>query len=110
MKPEIDETLLTAYALGELDARDRARVAAHVEIDAEARRYVEDVREAASVVTGELSQEPAEGLLQIQRELIEQRLRDATIRQRSRGSRLRRWLPLAASIAASVAIVGGLAA
>ena len=108
---EIDETLLTAYALGELDARERARVAAHVEADAEARRHVDDVRDAAAMVTSELTREPVEGLLAIQREMIERRLRDgANSRQSGRGLRLRRWLPLAASVAASVAIVGGIAA
>lgn len=118
MRPEIDETLLTAYALGELDARERGRVAAHVEADADARRYVEEIRETAGLITDHLGLEPADGLTALQHEVIERRLRQfegaaavAPANPMRIGSarrlRLRQWLPLAASLAASIAIVCG---
>lgn len=120
MQPEIDDTLLTAYALGELDARERARVAAHVEADGEARRYVEEVRETAGLITDHLGLEPADGLTVLQHESIERRLRQVEVARSAAGAaaaplrlapvrpmRLRQWLPLAASLAASIAIVCG---
>lgn len=109
MKPKIDEMLLTAYALGELDARERERVAAHVEANPEARLHVEAMRETALVVRNDLIAEPVDGLTQIHREVIEQRLQalDRAARRRAKAASLRwrRWVPLAGSVAASIAIV-----
>ena len=97
MKPEIDETLLTAYALGELDARERARVAAHVESDPELLRHVEATREMAATVTAELGRESVDGLSEIHREVIERRLRETQRASRERAARarmrFRRWVP-----------------
>lgn len=117
MKPEIDETLLTAYALGEVNARERGRVAAHVDADADARRYVEEVRATAGMITDQLAAEHGDGLTVRQHESIERRLRQfegaaaaavpLRLVQPGRAMRLRQWLPLAASLAASIAIVCG---
>jgi hypothetical protein len=125
--PEIDETLLTAFALGELDmdADERERVAAHVDTYPDAHRFVEDVRESAGLVVGALGMELVDGLTEFQHEMIERRLselhgepqpmrfRPATLRRAAspaalaREARFRRWLPTLASAAASVMIVAG---
>ena len=75
---ENDESLLTAYALGELDAAERARVAAWVDADAAARLYVEQVRETAGVVAGGLAREHGDGLGLLHREVIERTLREVS--------------------------------
>jgi hypothetical protein len=129
--PEIDDTLLTAFALGELDMDpdERERVAAHVAHDADAHRLVEEVRESAGLVVGALEMELVDGLAEFQHEMIERRLselhgepepmrfRPATLRTGAeggshatvlaRGARFRRWLPTLASAAASILIVAG---
>jgi hypothetical protein len=114
MKPEIDDTLLTAYALGELDAQERDRVAAHVEANPEARLHVEAMRETALAVRNDLIAEPVDGLTEIHREVIERRLQESARSARRRAAaaslRWRRWLPLAGSIAASIAIVAAVLA
>jgi hypothetical protein len=118
MRPEIEEDLLTAYALGELSAEERRVVGAYVSAYPDARRYVEEVRETARLVADGLGAEPVDGLTALQHEVIEHRLRQherasgsavpAPVRPASgRGMRVRQWLPLAASLAASVAIVFG---
>jgi hypothetical protein len=131
--PHMDETLLTAFALGELDSDpdERDRVAAHLESDDEARRFVDEVRESAGLVGGALGMELADGLNEFQHERIERRLREldwepqqplrfrpATMPANgharpvvrlgvARGGRLRQWLPTLASVAASILIVAG---
>lgn len=129
---DIDETLLTAYALGELDmdADERERVAARVESDADALRFVEDVRESAGLVVGALDMELVDGLSEFQHEMIERRLRElhgepepeslpfrpavlrydgsaARAASLARRARFRRWLPTLASAAAAVLIIAG---
>jgi hypothetical protein len=129
--PDIDETLLTAFALGELDMDpdERDHVAAHVENDVDARRFVEEVRESAGLIVGALGMELVDGLTEIQHEMIERRLRELhsepqLLRFRAaplhagtagrsnaatlaRAARFRAWLPTLASAAASVLIVAG---
>jgi hypothetical protein len=133
--PNIDETQLTAFALGELDmdADERVRVAAYVESDAEAQRFVDDVRESAGLVVGALDMELVDGLTEFQHEMIERRLRElhgepqplrfrpatlhhggvaptttsATAAALARRARFRRWFPTLASAAASVLIIAG---
>jgi len=50
MNPEIDDPILTAYALGELNEQECAVVEARLQTDAEARQFVEETR----VFSGEL--------------------------------------------------------
>jgi hypothetical protein len=132
---DIDETLLTAYALGELDMDpdERERVAAHVDSNISARRFVDDVRESAGLVVGALSVELVDGLTEFQHEMIERRLSElhgapqplpfrpttlhaaaaaykanpAAAAKLARASRFRRWIPTLASAAASILIVVG---
>ena len=54
-----DDPRLTAYALGELDAADRAEVEALLADSPEARRFVEEIRATARLLTEQLHQEPA---------------------------------------------------
>ena len=65
MAIEMNEMKLTAYALGELYGPERAAVEAHVADDADARRFVDEMRETARVVTDELAHEPVVGLLAV---------------------------------------------
>src|SRR5690242_20626704 len=50
MKRDIEEAELTAYALGELDERERARVERAIEESADGRRQVEETRAVAESV------------------------------------------------------------
>ena len=59
MTRPIDETVLTAYALGELDPTEAAGVQALLEHDAEARQLVEDLRDLAALAHEALMDEPA---------------------------------------------------
>ena len=54
---DITQPRLTAYALGELDERDRRAMEAYVATDPHAQREVEDVRAVARLLTNELSKE-----------------------------------------------------
>ncbi len=58
MKIDPNDPRLTAYALGELDAVERAKVEALLKDDESARREVETIRRAASMVADELQSEP----------------------------------------------------
>ncbi|MGC3988251.1 MAG: von Willebrand factor type A domain-containing protein [Chthoniobacteraceae bacterium] len=70
MNPEIDDPILTAYALGELNAQERAAVEARLAGDAEARRYVEETRAFAGELAGLLKATPAANLTPEQKESI----------------------------------------
>lgn len=109
----IDEISLTAYALGELSGPERAAIAAHLAGNEEARRYVAEVRATAHMLSDELTRESFGGLSDLQQAAIENQLVEHTLllptpRMR-RHVRRERWV-LAMSIAASVAIVGGVIA
>ncbi len=62
---------LTAYALGELDAADRAEVESQLEHCEESRATVDDVRETAELIRGELASEPTAALTETQRAAVE---------------------------------------
>ena len=66
-----DDTRLTAFALGELDDADRAAVEAEIADCAESRKYIEEVRETARLLTEQFHAEPAPGLTPEQRRAIE---------------------------------------
>src|SRR5580692_9392088 len=77
MIPGIDESLLTAYALGELSGADRAAVAACLASSVEARQFVAEVRSTAHLLADELARESFGGLTELQHAAIEQKLDDA---------------------------------
>jgi Ca-activated chloride channel family protein len=58
MKIDPNDPRLTAYALGELDDAERAEIEALLKDDEAARREIETIRRAATVVTSELQSEP----------------------------------------------------
>jgi len=58
MKLSPDDPKLTAYALGELDAAERAAIEAVLADSPEARAVVEEIRAAAERLTSELAAEP----------------------------------------------------
>ena len=69
MKP-IDEIKLTAYALGELSAAERADVEARLRRDPAAQAAVDDIRALAARLETELKNEPAPALTDDQRRRI----------------------------------------
>ena len=63
MKLTPDDPKLTAYALGELDATERAAVEAALARSPECRRAVEEIRALAGALTTELAQDAATATL-----------------------------------------------
>ncbi len=70
---------LTAYALGELSAADRAAVDAEINDCAESRQFVAEVRETARLLTEQFQQESAPGLTDQHRQAIEVGLKPASV-------------------------------
>jgi Ca-activated chloride channel homolog len=70
-----NDARLTAFALGELEGEERAEIEALIAEDAEARAFVEGVRETAKELEQELALEPAPALSNEQRERIEAGMR-----------------------------------
>src|SRR4051794_3929870 len=69
--PPHDDPRLTAYALGELDASERAAIEVLLAESPESRRFVEDIRTTAQLLTDQLHQEPSPGLASEHRRAIE---------------------------------------
>jgi Ca-activated chloride channel family protein len=93
---------LTAYALGELAGAQHAEVVALLADCAESRKYVEEVRAMAQLLTESLHQEPSPGLSPEHRRAIEVELEPAApivVKARTR------WVPLL-SFAAAAGICG----
>ncbi|MEO8702074.1 MAG: von Willebrand factor type A domain-containing protein [Kofleriaceae bacterium] len=97
MSWNMDDPRWTAYVLGELDDGDRAELAAVLEADADARAYVESLREAIGVIETELAALPAPALDELQR----QRIQKAAVKPRYRTA----WWIAGGVAAASVALV-----
>ncbi|MCA1685087.1 MAG: hypothetical protein LC745_03715 [Planctomycetia bacterium] len=98
---------LTAFALDELDDADRLAVEAQLAGCAESRRYVEEVRETARLLTEQLRQEPAPGLTPEHRQAIEVGLEPAA----SVALKVSRpWAPVLLSAAAAGLLLAGTAA
>ncbi|HRZ17579.1 MAG TPA: hypothetical protein P5141_08455, partial [Candidatus Hydrogenedentes bacterium] len=57
-----DDPLLTAYALGEVTDEERAAVERFLEKNPDARAEVEEIRAAATLLTGALAEEDAPAL------------------------------------------------
>lgn len=69
-----NDPILTAYALGELDAADAARVEAMLADDETASRLIEEIRATASGLEAMLSAEPLPALHETQRAYIAARI------------------------------------
>ena len=97
-----DDWRLTAYALGELEGRERADVEARLARDEGARREVEAIRSAASALAAQIQEAGSPVLTGEQRAAVIARAqREAPV------FRLRRshWITAAVSMAAGAAIV-----
>jgi len=114
MPTPIDESQLTAYALGELTGAERAAVAAYLAGSTDARQYVADVRATANLLVDELVRESFGGLSDSQYAIIEDKLDGAlrlpAARPRARRKIRRDHLVLLMSLAASIIIVCGVLA
>lgn len=108
MRSEADEMNLTAYALGELEGAEREAVGASLAASSENRRFVEEVRSAARLVSEELAREPVGGLDAIHYAAIELRLRGSPAPlMAGRGDWMRGHMGFVLSLAASIAIISG---
>ena len=65
-----DESLLTAYVLGELDENQRAEVEAWIEESQEARAQLEEIRQSVFFLESEFESEPVVELAREQRAAI----------------------------------------
>jgi len=97
MTNEHDNSMLTAYAMGELSGPDAAAVEARLAADPAARAELDEIRQVADLLTAELQSEPAPPLAVSQREAIEGAAPLAA-------SQRLRW-PLIAGLAAAAAAI-----
>jgi Ca-activated chloride channel family protein len=104
MTLDFSDPRLTAYALDELDAAERAEVEAQLAGDPERRRLVEEIRATARLLTEHLQNEPRPKLAPEQREAIEARLQAA-----KPAPPRRPWIKRFGPTAAVVAMIGLLA-
>ncbi|HMB04679.1 MAG TPA: von Willebrand factor type A domain-containing protein [Isosphaeraceae bacterium] len=79
MPLDYSDPRLTAYALDELDAAERAEVEAQLAGDPERRRFVEEIRATARLLTEQLHKEPSPKLATEQSEAIEDHVSWGTI-------------------------------
>jgi len=105
MNPQIDDPILTAYALGELNAEERAAVDARLANDAEARQFVEETRAFANDLADLLKAAPPADLTPEQKNAIL-----AEAHEQGAGGRkiipLSRWIaPVALAASVTVALV-----
>ncbi|HOC71933.1 MAG TPA: hypothetical protein PKL54_03915, partial [Candidatus Hydrogenedentes bacterium] len=75
-----DDPLLTAYALGEVTDEERAAVERFLEKNPDARAEVEEIRAAATLLTGALAEEDAPALTPEQRAAVLEAAEPAPIR------------------------------
>src|SRR3954471_6171671 len=75
--PPHEDPRLTAYALGELDDSERQAIEVLMAESPESRRFVEDIRATAKLLTDELHKEPSPGLATEHRQAIEVQLQPA---------------------------------
>ena len=108
MKLSKDNPLLTAYALGELDAGQAAEVEAAILADESLRVEVEAIRSLAGELEGELSAEPMPRLSALERARLEQRAAELDRAAAAGAVRSRRGLRWAA-VAAAVLLAAGAA-
>ncbi len=89
----------TAYALGELDAAERAECDQILETNPDARAYVASLKEAIGTIETELAAQPAPALDELQRKRIEKAAQVQPKRSKTR------WLFGAGAAAAGVAVL-----
>jgi len=98
-----DDPLLTAYALGEVSDEERAAVERFLNENPDARAEVEEIRAAATLLTGALAEEEAPALTPEQREAVLEAAADpAPTRAPARHGRLVLRLALAAGLIVAI--------
>ena len=75
--PDFDEAKLTAYALNELDAAERGAVEKILAENADARRWMAEVQQTATLLEGELKAEECPALTSAQARELQQKIRAA---------------------------------
>ena len=105
MNTEPDEAKLTAFALGELDASDRAAVEGRLADDPAARHTVEEVRELAEIAREELAAAPAGRLTDTQRSALEARASALGAERTARRRRRVLWLSVGIPAAAAAILI-----
>ena len=75
--PNFDEAKLTAYALNELDAAEMAEVENLIATNPDAKAWVEDVRQTATLLEAELKMEECPSLTSEQARALQQKIRAA---------------------------------
>ena len=107
----ITDEQLSAFALGELEGEERARVEAHLAQNESARQEVEQVRATAALLRDELSRQADVGLLDEQRGAIASKfntpLRPPLRSAAGQPVRRTRWAMLALAAAACAAVASG---
>jgi anti-sigma factor RsiW len=107
MRSELEETKLTAYALGLLDGKERVAVERFLAASEGARREVEEIRETATALREAFGTAPGHSLTPEQRRTIEaaavgQPVAGVPAKRRFPGSP---WLPATVAAAAVAAIM-----
>lgn len=109
MSMPIDETKLSAYALGELAEPERSALEAELSHNAEARRLLDELRQTAGQLTRELTAETGPGLDEPRRREIERRIELLEARRRKHRPALWShrlvWLPFLLIVAVLVIIL-----
>lgn len=109
MKIDSNDPKLTAFVLGELDAKEQAEIEAQVGRSETLRQTVRSIRETADLLRNDLQGEPCPTLSEDQRAVIDAKMADHAGRNgaanRSLFARRRIWIPTA--VAASLAIAFG---
>lgn len=116
MTIKLKEIQLTAYALGELEEPERSQLEAELHHDTDAQAFIEEVRQTAGLVADELMKESGPGLTDIHRLAIANQLNNEIEFETSPSGnshnkffRRKRFSLAAATFAATLFIVGGLA-
>ena len=108
MDDDLMDLKRTAYAVGELDATERAVIEAELASAPQRRAQVADMRTTARVVTGALAVEESPGLSELHHLAIESRIQqlsasDSSAGRRSLRDRLMFWMPTALAACAMIA-------
>ncbi len=104
---KINEEKLSAYALDELEGKEKAKVEEHLKENEEARRYVDDIRRTAEIVTREFDREPAVGLSRKQKDRIRAASSEGVEPER-RQARVVWYIRPASVAAAAILVAAGL--
>jgi Ca-activated chloride channel family protein len=101
MSHNTDDPKLTAYAIGELDDTERKAVEAHIATCADCRKFVEETKATAGLLSKELAKETGPGLTEAQRRTVEAQAKSPAVKPFRRTL----WLGLATAAAGIIVCV-----